>query len=51
MDLSVVIPVCNEEESISALINEITHAFERYQHENIVIDDGSSDSTISFLLK
>jgi len=51
MDLSVVIPVCNEEEGIGTLINEITHALGRYQHENIVIDDGSTDSTISFLLK
>jgi len=28
MDLSVVIPVCNEEESIGTLINEITHALD-----------------------
>ena len=52
MDLSVVIPVCNEEESIGTLINEITHALDRqYQHEIIVIDDGSMDNTLEVLLK
>ena len=52
MDLSVVIPVHNEEESIGDLIDEITSALsERYQHEIIVVDDGSSDSTLDVLLK
>ena len=52
MDLSVVIPVCNEEESIGTLINEITSALnENYQHEIIVVDDGSTDNTLDALLK
>jgi len=52
MDLSVVIPVHNEEESIGDLIDEITSALsERYQHEIIVVDDGSSDNTLDVLLK
>ena len=46
MDLSVVIPVHNEEESIGNLIDEITNALsEKYQHEIIVVDDGSTDHT------
>ena len=52
MDLSVVIPVCNEEESIGSLINEITQALsDNYQHEIIVVDDGSTDKTLDVLLK
>ena len=52
MDLSVVIPVCNEEESIGILIEEITQALaQKYQHEIIVVDDGSTDTTLEVLLK
>ncbi len=52
MDLSVVIPVHNEEESIGDLINEITSALsKKYQHEIIVVDDGSTDNTLDVLLK
>jgi len=49
-ELSVVIPVCNEEESIGKLITEITDALGgKYQHEIIVVDDGSEDQTASLL--
>ena len=52
MDLSVVIPVCNEEESIGILIEEITQALvQKYQHEIIVVDDGSTDKTLEVLSK
>ena len=52
MDLSVVIPVHNEEKSIGNLIDEITNALsEKYQHEIIVVDDGSTDNTLDVLLK
>jgi dolichol-phosphate mannosyltransferase len=51
-ELSVVIPVCNEEESIGKLITEITDALGgKYQHEIIVVDDGSTDDTLEVLLK
>jgi len=50
-ELSVVIPVCNEEESIGKLITEVTDALDgKYQHEIIVVDDGSTDNTLEVLL-
>ena len=52
MDLSVVIPVHNEEESIGNLINEIVAALsEKYQYEIVVVDDGSADQTLDTLLE
>ena len=52
MDLSVVIPVHNEEESIGNLINEIVVALsEKYQYEIVVVDDGSTDQTLDTLLE
>lgn len=52
MDLSVVIPVHNEEESIGNLINEIVAALsEKYQYEIVVVDDGSTDQTLDTLLE
>lgn len=50
MDLSVVIPVHNEEESIGDLIVEITRALKDYQYEIVVVDDGSTDNTLNTLL-
>jgi glycosyltransferase involved in cell wall biosynthesis len=51
MDLSVVIPVYNEEENVEPLVHEITsvlNAFGR-PYEIIVVDDGSRDSTFERL--
>ncbi len=47
MDLSIVIPVYNEEESIQELTEWIVKvcAIRRYSYEIIFIDDGSSDSS------
>jgi len=47
MDLSIVIPVYNEEESIQELTEWIVKvcAMWRYSYEIIFIDDGSSDSS------
>lgn len=49
-ELSVVIPVHNEEESIGDLIAEITQALAgKYAHEIVVVDDGSTDNTLQTL--
>ena len=51
MDLSVVIPVYNEEESVEPLVDEITSVMDRLgkRHEIIIVDDGSRDRTFERL--
>lgn len=50
MDLSVVVPVCNEAENIRPLLEEIRTALEgRLDHEVIYVDDGSRDETLTEL--
>jgi len=47
MDISVVIPLLNEEESLPELIDWITHVMNAHQfsYEVIMIDDGSTDNS------
>jgi len=50
-EVSVVIPVCNEQDNVSPLAREIHAALEgRYRYETIFIDDGSSDGTAAAVL-
>lgn len=51
MDLSIVIPVYNEEESVAPLIEEIVTAAAPLEknYEIVVVDDGSSDGTFPLL--
>ena len=51
MDVSIVIPLYNEEESVDALHREVTAAAERLgrEYELILVDDGSRDGTIEKL--
>jgi glycosyltransferase involved in cell wall biosynthesis len=51
MDLSIVIPVFNEEENVKPLIAEITAALQPLskRYEIVVIDDGSRDNTFHVL--
>ena len=45
-DVSVVIPVCNEEDNVLPLAREIHAALTgRYTFETIFVDDGSTDGT------
>ncbi len=49
--VSVIIPIFNEQDNISALIAAINKVFEplSYEHEIIFIDDGSKDATLSVI--
>ena len=51
MDLSVVVPVNNEEENIDSLVGEICAAVDGIcEYEIVYVDDGSSDKTLERLL-
>ncbi|NTU92563.1 MAG: glycosyltransferase family 2 protein [Chlorobiaceae bacterium] len=47
MKLSVVIPVMNEAESIRPLFDALAAALEGIEHEVILVDDGSTDTTVA----
>jgi glycosyltransferase involved in cell wall biosynthesis len=50
LDVSVVVPLLNEEKNIRPLYKEIGDALaERYDYEIIFVDDGSSDGSFSIL--
>src|SRR5216117_4587942 len=45
-EVSVVVPLFNEEESISLLQTELSAALKNFQYEIVFVDDGSSDRTV-----
>lgn len=45
INISVVIPIYNEEENIKLLIKEIDQALQSHNYEIILVDDGSTDKT------
>ncbi len=49
MKLSVIIPACNEEESIDIIYNNIMSVLEDINFEVIFVDDGSTDKTLQVL--
>jgi len=53
MDLSIVIPVYNEEESLEALTQEVASVLEGLgrSYEIVIVDDGSTDGTYSLLCR
>lgn len=48
--LSVIIPVFNEVDSITALLVEITTSLKDYDYELVVVDDASTDGTLARLI-
>jgi dolichol-phosphate mannosyltransferase len=52
LEVSVVIPVCNEQDNVLPLAREIHAALEgRYRYETIFVDDGSTDGTAQAVLR
>ena len=51
MELSIVVPVYNEEQNIEKLIDEITNSIKDINYEIVVVDDHSGDNTVSVLQK
>ncbi|KTD50682.1 glycosyl transferase, group 2 family protein [Legionella quinlivanii] len=53
INLSVIIPVYNEEDNVEVLFHELVNVLEKddYCFEVIFVDDGSNDETVSRLLK
>ena len=51
MELSIVVPVYNEEQNIENLIDEITNSIKDINYEILVVDDHSRDKTVSVLKK
>ena len=49
MDVSMVIPVCNEAGNIGSLIDEIVMQFKSDSYEIVVVDDASKDNTATVL--
>jgi glycosyltransferase involved in cell wall biosynthesis len=51
LDLSIVVPIFNEEENVSALHREVVAALENreIEYELILVDDGSTDSSLRLL--
>jgi len=51
LDVSVVIPVCNEQENVEPLAREIHAALAgRFAFQTIFVDDGSTDGTSQAVL-
>ena len=51
VDISVVVPVCNEAENVEPLAREIDAALNNRSYEMIFVDDGSTDDTAAILKK
>src|SRR5688572_17631095 len=49
IELSVVVPVHNEEGNIEALLTQIKSALNDYVYEIVIVDDGSTDGTCQYI--
>ena len=46
MKLTIIVPVYNEEKTITSVIQNIQHAFKEADYEILVVDDGSQDDSL-----
>ena len=46
MKISVVVPVMNEEDNVKPLFDNIKEALKGYDFEAVIVDDGSTDTTV-----
>jgi glycosyltransferase involved in cell wall biosynthesis len=51
IELSVVIPVMNEEDNIPPLLDAVHNALKNFEYEVILVDDGSTDNTKKKILE
>jgi glycosyltransferase involved in cell wall biosynthesis len=51
MEVSIVITLFNEEENVKPLLQSITETLRQYDYEIILVDDGSTDTTVSNILE
>jgi dolichol-phosphate mannosyltransferase len=51
MELSVVVPVMNEEENIAPLLKELEESLKGWDYEIVIVDDGSTDRTREEVIK
>lgn len=49
MELSIIIPIHNEEKNITSLYNEIKEAVKSIKYEILFVDDGSTDNSFNIL--
>ncbi|MCI5080216.1 MAG: glycosyltransferase, partial [Saprospiraceae bacterium] len=51
MKVSIIIPVLNEAENITRLVNRLTNCGEQYVKDLLVVDGGSEDDTVALAEK
>ncbi len=51
MELSLIVPIMNEEENIKPLFEAIQNSLKEFDYEVIIVDDGSTDNSVNMAKK